>query len=274
MEMLDFVVRNSYSNNEIEVIRTGIIDVSMIDILKEFPREYGVQRLVDRGNVNRIKQSMTNLYIPSVIKVNKDWYILDGAHSKQSIKELALEGVQLVYVMYDTKGRDREVCVALNTTSKNWSTADYLQMWVDAGKEDYIWLKTIWDKYNLNHQSALCIVTGKTVGSANQNLEILRIFKNGQLKISQEQRDNAIMILNQLEDVKSYADEKLRKQRGFTNAFIKLATNKRYDHNRMLSKLSYQRDRLYKCSCQNAYVEMLEDIYNYKTKDKVYFTNR
>lgn len=269
MEMLNMMV-----NDDVEVIRTGIIDVSMIDMLKEFPREYGVQRMTDRGNVNRIKQSMSELYIPSVIKVNQDWYILDGQHSKEAIKQLALTGVQLVYVMYDTKGKDREICVKLNTTSKQWTVPDYMNMWIDAGKEDYMWLKTIWDKYKLNYQSALCIATGKRIGSGNQNLEVLRIFKNGRLKITKEQREKALMILEQLEEVKTYIPDNIAKQKSFVGAFIKMAYDTRYNHQRMIEKLDYQRNRIYRCTCQKAYIEMLESIYNYRTSNKVYFLDK
>lgn len=270
MEMLNMMV-----NDDVEVIRTGIIDASMIDMLKEFPREYGVQRLVDRGNVNRIKKSMQEIYIPSVIKVNQDWYILDGAHSKQAIKELALTGAQLVYVMYDTKDRDREVCVALNTTSRKWTTIDFMEVWISSGKEDYIWFKKIWHKYELNFQSTLFLVTGKTRGGSHEKpCKAMREFKDGSMKLSQEQRDKAVDIADKLVDIRSLMPKDIASQRNFHLGFIRMAFNEQYNHQRMLSKLSYQRDRIYKCSSQNGYIKMLEDIYNYKTKDKVYFLDK
>lgn len=275
MEMLDFAVRNNALNDDIEVIRTGIIDVSMIDMLKEFPAEYGVQRLIDRGNVNRIKKSMQQTYIPSVIKVNQDWCILDGAHSKQSIKELALQGVQLVYVMYDTKGRDREVCVALNTTSKKWTTVDFMEIWISSGKEDYIWFKNIWYKYELNFQSTLLLTTGKARGGNNgEPCKTLREFKDGTMKLSQERRNIAIDVAEKLIDIRGLVPKEIASQRNFDQAVIRMAFNEKYDHNRMLNKLSYQRDRVYRCSSQNGYIEMLESIYNYKTNNKVHFTSK
>ena len=76
-------------DKKIEVIGTGVLDITDIDKLKEFPKEYGIQRMTNRANISRIKNSMSELYIPSVIKVNQDWYILDGQHSKEAIKELA-----------------------------------------------------------------------------------------------------------------------------------------------------------------------------------------
>lgn len=275
MEMLDFAVRENVLNDDVEVIRTGIIDVSMIDMLKEFPEEYGVQRMTNRGNINRIKHSMSELYIPSVIKVNQDWYILDGAHSKQAIKELTLTGAQLVYVMYDTKGKDREVCIKLNTTSKQWDTKDFLKIWVESGLEDYIWFNNFLNKYNLSFQSAILLATGKTAGRMNgEPANIVTYFKNGTMKISQNDRARALSIAHQLRDIQDMLPKEVRGQRSLHNGFVRIATHELYNHDRMLSKLSYQRDKLHKCSCQKGYIEMLEDIYNYKTKDKVYFLDK
>lgn len=273
--MLDFAIRENVLNNEIEVIRTGIIDVSMIDMLKEFPEDYGVQRLKNKGNISRIKHSMQELYVPSVIKVNKDWYILDGAHSKEAIKQLALEGVQIVYVMYDTKGRDREICIKLNTTSKQWDNKDYLKIWCEAGKDDYIWFNNFINRYNLSFQSAILLATGKTAGRMyGEPANIVTYFKNGTMEISQSNRSRAINIAEQIMDIEAVLPKEVKGQRSLHNGFVRIATNEQYDHNRMLSKLSYQRDRVYRCSSQNGYIEMLEGIYNYKTRDKVYFTSK
>ena len=63
---------------QIKIIGTGVLDIKEIDKLKEFPQEYGIQRMTDRNNINRIVKSMEELYIPSVIRVNQDWFILDG----------------------------------------------------------------------------------------------------------------------------------------------------------------------------------------------------
>ena len=38
---------------------------------------------------------------------------------------------------------------------------------------------------------------------------------------------------------------------------------------RMTTKLEFQYDRIHKCSTQLNYVEMLQDIYNYKSRDKI-----
>ena len=65
--------------------------------------------------------------------------------------------------------------------------------------------------------------------------------------------------------------KQFNKNRTFQNAFTKVALNEKYDHQRMTNKLSYQWDKIYKCTCKEDYVKMLKDIYNYRSKDKVEF---
>ena len=49
------------------------------------------------------------------------------------------------------------------------------------------------------------------------------------------------------------------------------ALNEKYNHERMINKLEYKGDKIYKCTSKNGYIEMLESIYNYKSKNKVQF---
>lgn len=254
----------------LKIIDTGVLTIKDIDKLKEFPKEYGIQRMVDKGNVDRIKNSMEQLYIPSVIKVNKNWYILDGQHSKQALMELAEgnEDLQIVYVMYDTQGRDRETCILLNTTSKNWKYDDFMNIWVNNGNENYIWFKEFKEGHNLTYITAMYMCLGTDQGGNNKNRDIGKMFNNGELVITKEQRIRATRIVEQLKEVKALIPKEVGKIRNFQNAFTKVALNEKYDHERMINKLDYQYNRIHKCSSKNAYVEMLEDIYNYKSKNK------
>ena len=257
----------------LKVIDTGVLTIKDIDKLKEFPKEYGIQRMVDKRNVDRIKNSMEQLYIPSVIKVNKDWYILDGQHSKQAIMKLAEgnENLQIAYIMYDTQGKDRETCILLNTTSKNWNCNDFMNIWVDNGNENYIWFKKFKEEHKLSYTTAMYMSLGTDQGGNNKNRDMSKKFNNGEMVITKEQRIKAMRIAKQLQEVKELMPKTIREIKIFQNAFTKIALNEDYDHERMINKLSYQHDRIHKCTSKSGYVEMLEDIYNYKSKNKINF---
>lgn len=253
---------------QLKIIETGVLDIKDIDKLKEFPKEYGTQRIVNRKNVRRIKESMEQLYVPSVIKVNQDWFILDGQHSKEAIKELALTNGEIAYVMYDTKGKDQDVCILLNTTSKQWDVKDFLNVWVNSDKEDYIWFKNFWETYDLNYQSAMYIISGIDCGG---NDKATINFKNGNMIITNENRNKAIRIAKQLQEIRLIIPKNVASQRNFHKAFIKMALNEKYNHERMTTKLDYQVDRIRKCSNKSGYVALLQAIYNFRTSDKVEF---
>lgn len=258
----------------LKIIDTGVLTVKDIDKLKEFPKETGINRMIDKGNVNRIKSSMEQLYIPSVIKVNQDWYILDGQHSKQALMGLAEEneGLEIVYVMIDTEGRDREACILLNTTSKKWNYDDFLESYIQDGNDNYIWFKEFKEKYDLAFATAMLMVTCVN-GGGMKNVGTGKIFMNGGMVITEERRIIATKLAEMLQEVKSLIPIKVGNTRSFQNAFVKIALNFKYDHRRMIDKLEYQYDRVYKCSTETGYAEMLEDIYNYKssTSNKVKF---
>lgn len=259
---------------DVKSINSGTLKVKDLDKVKIFPKEYGINRNIDRRNVDRLKKSMKDCYIPSVIKVNQDWFIIDGQHTRQALMELAEEheefnDKEVIYQMYYTKSKEeaRKVCILLNTTSKNWKYDDFMETWADSGNENYIWFKEFKEKYNFNLMCALYVVTGKDKGGIKRSQD--NEFTNGELVVTQEQRIRATRIARQLQDVKKLVPKDIAKNRYFQNGFIKVALNEKYDHERMTSKLSYQYDRIHKCSGKNAYVEMLQDIYNYKSRDKI-----
>lgn len=257
----------------LKVIKTGVLSAKEIGRLKIFPEEYGIQRMINKNNIANIKKSMEQLYIPSVIKVNQDWYILDGQHSKEAIQELALNGVQIVYVMYDTKGKDKEVCVLLNTVGRQWTANDFLDLWVSCGNSNYIWFKNFQKEHDLNYQTMLTLINGSLMGSSTK---LNKEFKNGEMIITDEQKQRAIKIGHLLDEIRitcSINDNSkaVSKQRAFHLAFIRIALNKSYDHKRMIRKINLNLGNFRKCTNMINYLDMLQGFYNYKEKNRVNF---
>ena len=259
---------------DVKSINSGTLKVKDLDKIKIFPKEYGVNRNIDRRNVDRLKKSMKDCYIPSVIKVNQDWFIIDGQHTRQALMELAEEheefnDKEVIYQMYYTKSKEeaRKVCISLNTTSEKWKYEDFVDIWADSENENYIWFKEFKEKYNLNFITARYILTGINRGLCQHEDDIK--FRNGEFVITQEQRIRATRIARQLQEIKRLIPKVVGNARNFQLAFSMVARNEKYDHERMITKLEFQYDRIHKCSTQLNYVEMLQDIYNYKSRDKI-----
>ena len=216
-------------------------------------------------------KSMEKKYIPSTVKVNKDWYILDGQHSIEAIRRLGLKDVSVSYVMYDTDGKDRETCVLLNTNSKKWDMDDYIELWSNNGNENYIWFENFKKENKLTFFVAYLAVFEQHLGSGTDGKR--KEVMNGEMKINELQKYKARQLIDYLKEVKKYMPQKAR-GRNFELGFLKMAINEDYDHRRMLNKLENFRDKIYKCSSQAGYTEMLQEIYNYKSRIKIDFINK
>ena len=256
--------------SNIKIVESGILKGEEISKLKLFPKNSGVQRQLDEKNVRNIMRSMEKNYIPSTIKVNKDWYILDGQHSIEAIKRLGFKDISVSYTMYDTDGKDREACILLNTNSKKWDMDDYTELWSNNGNENYIWFKNFKKENNLSFFVAYLAIFEQHIGSAAPKREE---FMNGEMKINELQKYKARQSVEYLKEVKKYIPQKMT-GRNFELGFLRMAINEDYDHRRMINKLENFRDKVYKCSSQAGYTEMLQEIYNYKSRIKIDFMNK
>lgn len=258
--------------SNIEIIEIGILELGeAVSKFKFFDKDSGVQREIKRKHVEKIKESMIKNYIPINVKVNQDWYILDGQHSFTALKELGILDAKISYTMYYTSCNDHSMCTLLNNNNKSWDANDYLESFVSIGNENYIWFKEFREKYNLNHQTAIVATFNTSVGGDNK---FNFIFNSGNMVISVEEKENAIRVGEWLNDIKNLInkkDSKITKARIFQKAFIKIAYDKNYNHNRMLKKVESYTDRIYHCSTEKAYVKMLNDVYNFKDKNKINF---
>lgn len=268
-------LRNVVELRNVEFLGTIVITLKEINMLKAFPNETGVQREKSKKHVKDIKESMLERFIPPVIKVNKRGYILDGQHTVQAAKELLEEGKisannEMIILRFDTKGTegDRNMCRILNTLNKGWTKGDFLTTEANSGKEDYIWFKNFQEETGFSTLLILELVTGKTSGGTN-NSKRIDSFKEGNFVATQSERLIAQKIAGQIYDLKEFIPRNVYKSDNFRKAFAKIARNKEYNHKKMLSKLEYQSDRIKKKTSKYAYMEMLEDIYNYRNRKKV-----
>lgn len=250
-----------------KVIERGTLTVKDIDKLKEFPKESGINRDINKKNVENVKSSLKQIYAPPTILINKDWYILDGQHTKQAIIELAEEyedlDLEIDYKMYDTQGKDREFIILVNNYNKPWKSGDYTKSYARANIPSYVWFEEFKEKYKLDDIKTKHLLTGKNNGGINQDI------KDGKLVITEEQRIRATQIIEQLLEIINSMPKALQEKfninnRAFFNGFIKVALNPIYDQQRMIKKLSYQSNKLYKCGTQGEFANTFKEIYNYK----------
>jgi hypothetical protein len=93
-------------------------------------------------HINRLKKSMNQNYLFTVIIVNEKYEIIDGQHRFEVIQELQLP---LHYIICSGYGLT-EVHI-LNANSKTWNADDYLEGYCKLGYKDYLIFADFKNKY-------------------------------------------------------------------------------------------------------------------------------
>lgn len=205
-------------------------------------------------HINRLKKSMSENYLYTVIIVNDKYEIIDGQHRFEVIKEL---GLNLNYIVCDGYGLN-EVHI-LNQNSKTWSSDDYLDGYCKLGYSDYIKYREFKQKYDIGHYECMWLLNGSQLSNPTV------VFYSGEFKVKRYKE--AIEIIEKIMQIKPYYSE--WKRRSFIFAILQLLKNEKFNFEEFLSKLKIQPTSLVNCTTTNQYVALIEDIYNFKRREKV-----
>lgn len=205
-------------------------------------------------HINRLKKSMAETYLFTVIIVNEKYEIIDGQHRFDVIQELKLP---LNYIVCNGYGLN-EVHI-LNQNSKTWTSDDYLDGYCKLGYKDYLKYKEFKELYGIGHYECMWLLKG------SQLLNPTQVFFTGDFKI--KNYDEACKIIEKIMLVEPYYEE--WKRRSFISAMLQLFKNPNFELTEFLQKLKLQPTALSNCSTTNQYVSLIEEIYNYRRREKV-----
>lgn len=227
-------------------------------------------RVVNKLHVERLKTSFSKNYLMSPIIVNQKYQIIDGQHRFNAAKEL---GLPINFIVVEGYGL-KEV-QTLNTNSKNWRKLDYLHAFCDLGYEEYLKMKEFMDYFpdfgiavseqlltnttgGVNNRAYAAKVNGKFVGRKKN-------FQEGELQIpdldlAYENGEKVMMF-------KPYYDGFNRAV--FVSAMIAMFKHENYNHSQMIQKVANNPTTLVHCSNVTQYKILFEEIYNFRSRDKV-----
>jgi len=222
-------------------------------------------RRIDQHNLTRLIQSFKKHYLYSPILVNQKMEIVDGQHRFMAAKTLKFP---INYIIVKNYGID-EVQV-LNTNSSNWNGKDYLAMYVERGFDPYIKLKKFMEDFpDFGIKSAIKIVTNgmDEDGKVHAIDDKRKDFQEGRLKIHNLSLayENARKIMEYKKYFSAYTH--LR----FVSTMIALFKIKKFDNDVLLHKISLSPTSLVPCHNIEQYKELLEKIYNHRTREKLNF---
>lgn len=206
-------------------------------------------------HLNRLRKSMEENYLFTVIIVNENYEIIDGQHRFEIIQEL---GLPLHYIICDGYGLS-EVHV-LNQNSKNWQADDYLQGYCDLNYPQYIAFKNFCKKHNLNTSSGMLLLN-----NGNRSKGAIEVFNSGKFVISDINNAGKIAyMLNHIKPMyKGYS------RNSFICAILKLSKNPNFEIIEFITKLKLQPAALFDCVNVDQYIAIIEDIYNYRRREKI-----
>lgn len=205
-------------------------------------------------HINRIKKSMSHIYLFTVIIVNEKYEIIDGQHRFDVIKELELP---LHYII--CKGYGLNEVHILNQNSKTWNADDYLTGYCDLGNVDYIKYREFKETYNIGHNECMTLLKGTTHKTSIDD------FYSGQFKI--KNYNAACKTMELILMIEPYYSG--YKRRSFIWTMLQLLKNKNFIFTEFLQKLKCQPTALVDCSGTNQYLSLIEEIYNYRRREKI-----
>lgn len=233
-----------------------ILNTTSYDQFKTFVSN----REVDENHVIRLMRMITkkNLLPSNPIKVTSKMEVVDGQHRLEAASRLGLP----IYYICDDNLAEADIAT-LNTNQKNWSVMDYVNYWTVKKKPGFDKLSAfLSENPKISVSTALMLMDG--FGSRNT-----KELREGVIDVFNYDRACEVArILKFFRNIIDFAYE-----RNFVLAVSVMVNTTGYDHAIMESKLEFQSRSLVRCISSRQYVELLEEIYNYRSsKNKLKFT--
>ncbi len=218
-------------------------------------------RKTDPRHIARLKAALSEdnqLHVRPIV-VNAKLEIIDGQNRTMAARELGLQKIPCLVV----KGASVESAPTINQNMKNWGGSDFAHYWAKKGKADYVQFNDFSARTGLPYSVAIVLLSG---GNAKNSRHITN-FKRGLFTIFRAKAGDYMryveLFLQRLEDFKPYLKSSTH-DTPFIMAFWRVFNNINYQHERMVHKLAV--NGFTKRSTKDAYVEELEEVYNYKVK--------
>jgi hypothetical protein len=185
--------------------------------------------------------------IVCVRDASKNLIVKDGQHRLAIAETLGLP----VYWIEETV--DFDVAI-INCTAKTWVLRDYAQKWANGGRKSYQECIEFADIHNLPIGTAAALLAG-TTSFGNIDAD----FTDGVFKVKDRKwADSVAAIYGPLTQMVPAT-----KNARFIEACMAVCRVAEFDGERLVSNARRCRDKLAAYSTRDAYLQMLEDIYNF-----------
>jgi hypothetical protein len=214
-------------------------------------------RLIKNPKIKKLVSSMsTHGWVPgSYVVVNNKWEIIDGQHRVLAAMQC---NIPIVYTM--EKKSDEKSMRTLNTGGDNWQMNDHLHGLVEDGNPHYIKLQ------NLMKEFPELKIT-----------ECLMLCKNGYTAVPRGTFENGEFTTKDMNVARTWGNYIMRLKPFakffntgiFVRALIVCLGKECFNFEEFIHKIELRPTSLVKCGTREQYIELFENIYNYRRSDKV-----
>ena len=216
-------------------------------------------RDVNQLHLRRLKESIKKNHLTTIIMVNEKFEIIDGQHRFLICQELKLP---INYIISKNYGLN-EIQI-LNANMKNWQAVDYVNGYCDLGYKDYEIFRDFLADYGFSTRLAILLLSGEQENGSNPVSAVTK-FKEGLFKV--KDLDDAKIMADKLKMIEPFYKGYMR--RSFVLAMYQMFKNTNFDFSEFLLKLKKQPTMLQDCTNITQYKLLIEDIYNYRRREKV-----
>lgn len=207
------------------------------------------------------------------IIVNENYQVIDGQHRLEAARNV---GTFVYYIMII--GYTLSEVHTLNLNQKNWTKKDFMDGYADMNIESYVKLRKFVEK-NDDFSFESCVNLCSQLGSAISNASIAQKFRkdsDSTMNIRQVFEEGTWIgkdfylgqeWANKIRMIKPYYSGYNRST--FVGTMIGLFLNNSFDFNEFMHKVRIQPTALLDCASREQYKTLIEDIYNYKSRNKV-----
>lgn len=211
----------------------------------------------------RIASSIKKIgWVRNPIVVNEKMEVVDGQGRTEALESL---GMPIEYVV--AEGATIDHCIALNLGQKNWGIRDFVESYANQGDEQMIQLRRHIQKYGNLPISAIleaCVVGGRKTPS-----EIVAGITGGTLRIYDEFTcDDMLLFISECVDEIGRGKGRIDT---WAHALKVVFLSASLDCDKFKKKLIAQSGSIKGVTTQEDAMRACEMIYNYGTRDKVYF---
>jgi hypothetical protein len=207
-------------------------------------------------HLSRLKKSMEEHQLVSPIIVNEKYEVIDGQHRLAVCTDLKLP---VYYIVVDGYGLDE--VHRLNQNTSNWSHKAFIDGYASMGLEPYIQIQEFMDETKLGVGATLYLLAGYTGQSQTDKL------KRGEIKEVNLKR--GYEIYGWILQIEQAVPKINVRRRGMMSTFIHLHNNTNFNIDHFVSKLILRQGFWYDCSNAKQYLDLVEEIYNYKNRNKI-----